>query len=49
MQLVYLAQNPSIRDAVQGAQRTAAEAVRFCKAARLRALRNAAIHPKNGF
>lgn len=48
MQLVYLAQNPSIRVVVQGAQRAAAETVRFCTA-RLRALRNAAIHPKNGF
>lgn len=48
MQLVYLAQNPSIRVLVQGAQRTAAETVRFCTA-RLRTLRNAALHQKNGF
>jgi len=48
MKLTHLSENPSIRFSVLGAQRTATETVRICTA-RLRALRNTAMQPKNGF
>lgn len=48
MKLISFPENSSIRFAVPGAQRAAAETVHI-GTARLRALRNAAMQPKNGF